>query len=127
VYYRDPKGCEPVADFLDALEVAAQATLDLQIDRLNGLPANAPPLPFPHTSQIDGQLRELRCHYGSEHYRVLYRRSENLLVLLHMLRKGTGKIPGQDIVIAQRRWDDFHERMNVEPRMPPRAAGHDAP
>ena len=127
VYYRDPHGCEPVTDFLDGLEVEAQATLDLQIDRLNGLPPNAPPLPFPHTSQIDGPLRELRCHYGSSLYRVLYRRSGNLFVLLHMLRKNSGRIPDQDIALAKQRWDDFDERMNAEPRMPPRAAGHDAP
>lgn len=38
-------------------------------------------------SQIDGELRELRCHYGSSQYRVLYRRSERLLVLLHMLSR----------------------------------------
>jgi phage-related protein len=127
VYYRDPEGGEPVADFLDALEVEVQATLDLQIDRLNGLPANAPPLPFPHTSQVDGPLRELRCHYGSSLYRVLYRRSDNLFVLLHMMRKNSGKIPEQDIVVAKQRWEDFEERMNAEPRTPPRAAGHDAP
>ncbi len=128
VYYRDASGSEPVNDFLELLEdPAAQATLDLQIDRLNRLPASAPPLPFPHTSQIDGPLRELRCHYGNQLYRILYRRSGNLFVLLHILRKDTGRIPGADITVAQRRWDDFQERMNADPRVPPRAAGHDAP
>jgi phage-related protein len=103
VYYRNPDGSQPVDDFLEDLgDSAAQATLDLQIDRLNRLPENAPPLPFPHTSQIDGPLRELRCHYGSQLYRVLYRRSGNLFVLLHMLRKDTGRVPGGDIAIAQR-------------------------
>lgn len=128
VYYRDPSGKQPVDDFLEDLgDPAAQATLDLQIDRLNRLPESAPPLPFPHTSQIDGPLRELRCHYGSQLYRVLYRRSGNLFVLLHMLRKDTGRIPRGDITIAQQRWDDFKERMNADPRVPPRAAGQDAP
>ena len=47
------------------IEAAAtkRMTIDLQIDRLNGLANDDPPLPFPHTSQIDGPLRELRCHY----------------------------------------------------------------
>jgi hypothetical protein len=36
---------------------------------------NDAPLPFPWSSQLEGELRELRCHYGSEHDRVLYRRS----------------------------------------------------
>ena len=128
VYYRDSSGVEPVNEFLDALDdAAAQATLDLQIDRLNGLPANAPPLPFPHSSQVDGPLRELRCHYGNQLYRVLYRRSENLFVLLHIFRKDRGKIGAADIGIADARWDDFRERMDADPRRPPRAAGHDAP
>lgn len=88
VYYRDAGGAEPVSEFLDDLAPEVAATLDLQIDRLNGLPAAAPPLPFPHTSQVAGPLRELRCHFGPALYRVLYRRSDNLFVLLHMLRKG---------------------------------------
>jgi len=33
------------------------------VDLLNGLALNAPPLPFPHSSQAHGELRELRCHY----------------------------------------------------------------
>jgi hypothetical protein len=38
------------------LQAAAtkRMTIDLQIDRLNGLANDDPPLPFPHTSQIDG-------------------------------------------------------------------------
>jgi phage-related protein len=127
VYYRAPDGSEPVDEFIDRLDERKQPTLDLQIDRLNDRPVSAPPLPFPHSSQVRGPLRELRCHYGSELYRVLYRRSENLLVLLHMLRKDTGKLPEAEIAIAEQRWADFKQRMDAQPRRPPRAAGRDAP
>ena len=127
VYYRKKDGAEPVNDYIDALGVKQQAALDLQIDRLNGLPVSAPPLPFPHTSQIKGPLRELRCHFGSDLYRVLYRRSDNLFVLLHILEKNTSAIPEADIKIAQERWKDFKARMDAKPRRRPRAAGHDAP
>jgi phage-related protein len=127
VYYRAPDGSEPVDEFIDRLDERKQPTLDLQIDRLNDRPVSAPPLPFPHSSQVRGPLRELRCHYGSELYRVLYRRSENLLVLLHMLRKDTGKLPEAEIAIAEQRWADFKQRMDAHPRRPPRAAGQDAP
>jgi phage-related protein len=127
VYYRAPDGSEPVDDFLDHLDERKQATLDLQIDRLSDRPAAAPPLPFPHSSQVRGGLRELRCHYGAELYRVLYRRSGNLIVLLHMLRKDTGRLPEADITVAEARWADFKQRMDAERRRPPRAAGHDAP
>lgn len=127
VFYRDPKGNEPVDDFIETLDIKRQVAIDNQIDRLNLLNENHPHLPFPHSSQVDGELRELRCHFGSEHYRILYRRSKNLLVLLHVFRKKGQKIPGVEIGIANDRWDDFDRRMNVPPRKRPRAAGHDAP
>lgn len=127
VYYRAPDGAEPVRAFLDALDDEVAATLALQIDRLNMLSDELPHLPFPHSSQVDGELRELRCHYGRQHYRVLYRRSGRLLVLLHIFSKRTAKIPASDIATAHQRWDDFKARMDAHPRRPPRAAGHDAP
>lgn len=77
--------------------------------------------------QTGMSLRELRCHYGRELFRILYRRSGKLVVLLHIFRKDTGKIPEVEIEIAKRRWNDFKARMDAEKRRPPRAAGHDAP
>jgi phage-related protein len=127
VYYRASDGSEPVRDYLDALDSVTRATLDLQIDRLNMVREEDPPLPYPHSSQIDGELRELRCHHGRALYRVLYRRSGSLFVLLHMSRKSAPRLPASDIDLAQERWQDFQARMNEKSRRPPRAAGHDAP
>jgi phage-related protein len=126
VYYRDAAGAEPVHAYIRALPVAARATVNLQIERLNDPRDDAPPLPFPHSSQIEGQLRELRCHHGKALYRVLYRRSHNLLVLLHIFEKRSAKVPESEIETARRRWMDFEARMNPIPQ-PPRAAGRDAP
>lgn len=86
-----------------------------------------PHLPFPHSSQVEGELRELRCHMGSDRYRVLYRRSGRLIVLLNAFPKTTGKLPRAEIETAQKRWEDFKARMDARSRKPPRAAGHDAP
>lgn len=86
-----------------------------------------PPLPFPWSSQVEGEFRELRCHYGSELYRVIYRRPGNLFILLHMFRKDTGQIPDAAKRVARTRWQDFKSRMDAERRQPPRAAGQDAP
>jgi phage-related protein len=127
VYYRDADGVEPVLDFIASLDSKRRAALSRQLDRLNDLSDAMPHLPFPHSSQVDGELRELRCHMGSEHYRVLYRRSKHLIVLLHAFPKTTGKLPAGEIKIAQMRWDDFKVRMDARPPKPPRAAGHDAP
>ena len=127
VYYRTVDGAEPVLDFIAALDIKRRAALLRQLDRLNDLSDAMPHLPFPHSSQVDGELRELRCHFGSEHYRVLYRRSGRLVILLHAFPKTTGKVPRAEIKIAQNRWEDFKARMDAKPRRPPRAAGRDAP
>ena len=127
IYYRDRHGRQPVEEFIDGLPPRHQTAVDLAIDRLNGLLPNEPPLAFPATSQVDGELRELRCHMGSEHYQVLYRRSERLIVLLHAFRKTMGKLPAAEIMIAQKCWEDFKARMDTQSRRPPRAVGHDAP
>jgi phage-related protein len=127
VYYRDRYGVEPVNEFIDRLTPERQEEIDYKIGLLNRMGSSDPPLPFPHSSQIDGQLRELRCHYGRDLYRILYQRSGNLFVLLHAIEKRTGQLPQADIDIAKARFEDFRQRMNRRPRRPPRAAGHDAP
>lgn len=123
VYYRAADGSEPVDDAIDALTAKVQVVIDNQVERLGLF---GPDLGFPYQSQIEGELRELRCHFGGDHYRILYRRSKNLFVLLHFLAKHSPAIPAADIGIAKARWDDFASRMNERPRRPPRAAGHDA-
>lgn len=127
IFYRGPDGIEPVRKFLNELEPATQIGLANQIDRLNLLSDEMPHLPFPHSSQVDGELRELRCHYGRDLYRILYRRSDRLIVLLHAFKKGSRKMPAREIEVAKTRWLDFKARMDASQRRPPRAAGGDAP
>lgn len=127
VYYRAADGSEPVREFIDQLLIRKQVALENQIDRLNMLTSEQPHLPHPWSSQIEGELRELRCHFGREHYRILYQRSGGLFVLLHAFAKRTKAVPKQDKAIAQARWEDFKKRMEEKPRKPPRAAGRDAP
>jgi phage-related protein len=128
VYYRDERAVEPVFDFLDALPAKRRAKISEFIDEyLNDRAPAAPPAEFPITSQVDGELRELRVRFAGTRYRILYQRSENLAVLLHGIEKHTGPIPQSDIDLARRRMEDFTRRMNVSPRIPPRAAGRDAP
>jgi phage-related protein len=127
VYYRAADGSEPVREFIDRLAIRRQVALENQIGRLNLLGPEQPHLPHPWSSQIEGELRELRCHFGREHYRILFQRSEGLLVLLHIFAKHGKAVPKQEKAIAQARWKDFKDRMGETPRKPPRAAGHDAP
>lgn len=128
VFYRDQRGREPVDDFIEGLDDKPAAKIDEFIDEyLNGRDPAAPPPEFPITSQIEGELRELRVRFGRTRYRILYQRSENLMVLLHGLEKKSGAVPRGDIQLALDRMADFRRRMNAVPRTPPRAAGRDAP
>ncbi len=127
VFYRDASGREPVRELVVSLDAEARSAIGRQIDRLNLLSDSTPHLPFPHSSQVDGELRELRCHYGRDLYRILYRRSERLVVLLYIFAKRSARIDPREIRIAHERWEDFKARMEAQPRTPPRAAGCDAP
>jgi phage-related protein len=131
IYYRDKRGGEPVNDFLEQLLVtspAASAKIDDYVEEhLNGRSPSAPEPEFPITSQIEGELRELRVRFAKTRYRVLYQRSANLVVLLHAFEKNTGAVSTSDKAKAQERFADFQTRMDAKPRVPPRAAGHDAP
>lgn len=128
IFYRDANGVEPVDGFIEALPAKRAAKIDEYIEEyLNGRPPDAPPPEYPVSSQIDGELRELRVRFANTRYRVLYQRSANLIVLLHAIEKSTGAVPTGDIELAKRRMADFQERMNAQRRKPPRAAGHDAP
>jgi phage-related protein len=128
IFYRDQSGREPVDEFIEGLPSKRAAKIDAFVDEyLNGQKADAPPPEFPVSSQIEGELRELRVRFGNTRYRVLYQRSGNLIVLLHAFEKNTGAVPTADKELAKRRMDDFKRRMDAEPRKPPRAAGRDAP
>jgi len=127
-YYRDKRGVEPVDQFIEALPAKQAEKIGDQIEEhLNGRSLEAPPPGFPFTSQIDGELRELRIRFGGIRYRILYQRSESLIVLLHAFEKNTGSVPLSEIATARWRMADFKKRMNSTPRKPPRPAGHDAP
>lgn len=127
VYYRDADGRQPVNDFIDKLSPERQEEIDYTISLLNRLGSSDPPLPFPYSSQVEGQLRELRCHYGRELHRIFYRRSRNPFVLLHAIEKRSAALPRPDIEFAKTRWDDFQARINAEHRRPPRPVSRDAP
>jgi phage-related protein len=128
VYYRDERGVEPVDDFIEALPPKRAAKIDDYVaEYLNGRPPDAPPPEYPITSQIEGELRELRVRFASTRFRILYQRSELLVVLLHAIEKDTGEVPRSEIALAKRRMTDFKRRMDAERRRPPRAAGRDAP
>jgi phage-related protein len=122
-FYRDSTGEQPADDFIRRLPHHHQFALYRMIERIDFLDERNPHLAYPYSSQIEGELRELRCHYGSTHYRVLYRRSEQFVILLHAFRKTTAAVPEADKQLARERWTDFKRRMNEVPRTVPGPIG----
>jgi phage-related protein len=61
VYYRDINGREPVMDAVLRLSQHHQASVGIHILRLVEF---GPTLPYPWSSQIAGELRELRSDAG---------------------------------------------------------------
>jgi hypothetical protein len=86
VCYRDSLGGEPAGEFIQALPPRHAAKIDdFTEEHLNGRPPQEPPAAFPITSQIEGELRELRVRFANTRYRILCQRPENLAVLLHAI------------------------------------------
>lgn len=128
IYYRDRRGSEPVDEFIEALPAKRAAKIDDHVEEyLNRRKPDAPPPEFPISSQIEGELRELRIRFANTRYRILYQRSGNLIVLLHAFEKNTGSVPASEKAVAKRRMADFRRRMDARQRKPPRAVGKDAP
>jgi phage-related protein len=128
VYYRDKRGHEPVNEFIETLPAKRAAKIDDYVEEhLNGQVPGAPPPEFPISSQVDGELRELRIRFANTRYRILYQRSGNLIVLLHAFEKNTGAVPAAGKTLAKQRMTDFKRRMDARLRRRPRAAGRDAP
>lgn len=50
-----------------------------------------------------------------------------LVVLLHAFEKDAGAVTMADKELVKRRMENFRRRMDADPRVPPRAAGRDAP
>ena len=126
-FYRAADGSQPVNEFITKQKVAVQLAIDRQIDRINLLDEANPHLAFPYSSQIEGELRELRAHYGNRLFRILYRRSEQFIVLLHIFEKHDGQVPEAEKQVARQRWSDFRKRMDAKPRKQPTPIGKKAP
>jgi phage-related protein len=126
-FYRAKDGTEPVNDFIESKKPAIQLAIDRQIDRINSLDDTHPHLAFPYSSQVEGELRELRCHYGNTLYRILYHRSRQFVVLLHIFEKRGWAVPESDKQVARDRWEDFRRRLAAEPRKKPSPIGKKAP
>jgi phage-related protein len=75
------------------------------------LQERGPALGFPHTSQVEGRIRELRTHYGRRLYRILYfMDSQRRVVLIEAFEKDTAKVRPDRLRTAMNRLQDHVAR-----------------
>lgn len=97
-FYQEEDETCPVEEFLDSLPDRHVGKV-LQVIQL--LEEWGPNLPFPYSSQVEGGLRELRAHYGKNHYRILYYGdTDRTFILLHAFLKHTEQIPEREKRVA---------------------------
>jgi hypothetical protein len=100
-FYVEADGSIPVRAFLESLSSAEFGKM-AQVFEL--LKSYGPTLPFPWSSQIRGRLRELRCHFGRRHIRILYYcDSRRVFILLHGLHKAAAALDRRDVALAEKR------------------------
>jgi ribosome-binding protein aMBF1 (putative translation factor) len=104
VFFRGAGRLQPVQQFLEELERPEhRAAAEYQVDRLEGLSADDPPLPAPWDEQVEAELRALRVRIAGYGFRVLYRRSGNLFILLHaFFEEHAAAIAENEMQIARR-------------------------
>jgi phage-related protein len=107
-FYRDDKGREPIAEFLDSLPVHVRA----KAVRLFELLARyGVLLKEPYTKHIKGKIRELCITDRTGAVRILYFSfTDGRFILLHGFIKKTDKTPAREIQIAEKRLQDFMQR-----------------
>ena len=104
IYDEGREGDCPVRDFLEGLPTPHRAKVFAVLDLLR---ERGPLLGFPHSSQAEGKIRELRAHYGRQLYRVLYAMDDQRrVVLLEGFEKNVAKVPPERVAVAQTRFRD---------------------
>ena len=108
-FYQDSQGNIPVQDFVCQQSAKAEAKIYRYIDLLQDFGLS---LGQPYVTKLKGSdLWELRIHYSSDYYRILYFASSgHRFVLLHAFLKKTARTPKNEIEIAIKRMADYKSR-----------------
>jgi phage-related protein len=111
-FYEEHDGASPVRDFIDAFPKEKRAKLLAIVDLLSD---KGPTLQFPFSSHVRGKVRELRTHYGRDHYRILYAATGRRgFVLLHAVVKRSTSLAERDIRLAERRLHTWQSRQVIQ-------------
>lgn len=108
VFYTTERGDSPIDEFLDAVDKKSRAKIAAHLSILEKL---GPNLKRPYADVVRGKIRELRIHFGSNQYRMLYFfHMKDQIIMVHAFAKKSQAIKEGDIDLAERRMKDWIER-----------------
>ena len=108
IFYTTESGDSPIDEFLDGLDKKSRAKIAALISLLEEQGSN---LKRPYADIVRGKIRELRIHYSSNQYRILYFfQMRAQIVLVHAFSKKRRQLRERDIELAERRMHDWTQR-----------------
>ncbi len=108
VLYTNERGDSPIDEFLDDIDKKSRAKVAAYLSLLE---EEGPNLKRPYADVVRGKIRELRIHYSSNQYRILYFfHIHDQIVLLHAFSKKTQQLKEKDITLSERRMEDWKQR-----------------
>jgi phage-related protein len=108
ILYTTDRGDSPIDEFLDGLAKKSRAKVAAYLSLLED---EGPNLKRPYADVVRGKIRELRIHYSSNQYRILYFfHVRDQIVLVHALFKKTQRLKEKDIDLSERRMEDWIHR-----------------
>jgi len=106
--YATERGESPIDEFLDGLDKKSRAKVAAYLSLLE---EEGPNLKRPYADVVRGKIRELRIHFSSNQYRVLYFfHVHDQIVLLHAFSKKSQQLKEKDITLSERRMEDWMQR-----------------
>ncbi len=108
VLYTTARADSPIDEFLDGLDKKSRAKVAAHLSLLE---EQGPSLKRPYADIVRGKIRELRIHFSSNQYRILYFfQVRDQIVLLHAFSKKTQQLKEKDIELAERRMEEWMRR-----------------
>jgi len=108
IFYTTESDDSPIDEFLDGLDKKSLAKVAALISLLEEQGSN---LKRPYADIVRGKIRELRIHYSSNQYRILYFfQLHDQIVLVHAFLKKTQQLRQRDIELAERRMHNWIRR-----------------
>ncbi len=105
VFYTTERGYSPIDEFFDGLDKKSRAKVAAHLSLLED---QGPNLKRPYADIVRGKIRELRIHYSSNQYRILYFfQVRDQIVLVHAFIKKTQQLKEKDIELAESRMEEW--------------------